>query len=145
MKTKTDDDILLQQFFAEHQHHMADNGFTERVMAMLPAREDAAVLTLRRWKIILDTVVVLCAICLIVMLGMHLWHQMHAGTIHIMNGSITIFHNMSMLLDPDNLLVQLIYFLRRLAGVLPSPTQLLVLFLTILVLLPITIKAALRR
>ena len=144
MKTMIDDDTLLQRFFAEHQQHVADNGFTERVMAILPAREDETVLILRRWRVIFDTIAALCAITVLVILGIHLWNEMQTATFHIMNGGLMIIHNMSELLDPDNLLVQMLRFLHRLTQWLPSPIQLLALFLTTLILLPITVKAALR-
>lgn len=144
MKTITDDERLLQQFFAGQQQHIADNGFTERVMAVLPVREDEAVLILRRWRLILNTLIVLCAIFLLVYLGVHLWNEMHLSSLHLMSGSITLLHNISLLMEPDNLLVQMLRFLHRLIAWLPSPTQLLALFLTTLILLPITVKAAIR-
>ena len=144
MKTMTDDDILLQQFFGEHQQHVADNGFTERVMAALPAREDVAVLTLRRWRLAINTFAVLSISMMLVYWVVHSWDGMQTGSFRIISGGVTLFQNMSELMEPDNLLVQLIRFLRQLTEWLPSPTQLLAIFLTILILLPITIKAALR-
>ncbi len=144
MKTLTDDETLLQQFFAEHRQAVADNGFTERVMAVLPEREDEEILLLRRWRWVLDSLVALCILILLVSLTLHYWEGMQAGAIRIMGGSITLFHSMSSLMEPDNLLVRLILFMRNLLNWLPSPTQLLALFLTTLVLLPITVKSALR-
>ena len=139
-----DDETLLQQFFAEHRQHMADNGFTERVMAALPAREDEAVLTLRRWRLAINTFAILSISMMLIYWGIHSWEGMQTGSVRIMSGGITLFHNMTELMEPDNVLVQLIRFLRQVTAWLPSPTQLLAIFLTILILLPITIKAALR-
>ena len=144
MKTMIDDETLLRQFFAEQRQAVADNGFTERVMAVLPERDDAEFLLLRRWRWILDSLVALCVIILLASLTIHFWEGMQSGATRILGGSITLFHSMSSLMEPDNLLVRLILFLRNLLDWLPSPTQLLALFLTILVLLPITVKSALR-
>ena len=144
MKTMTDDDRLLQQFFAEHQQHMADNGFTERVLVALPDRGVATAMILRRWKLALDSVAALCAIILVMYLGIYLWDGLKTGTQWIISGSVMLLRNMSVLLQPDNILVQLLHFLRHLTEMLPSATQLLAIFLATLILLPITVKAALR-
>lgn len=143
MKTMIDDETLLQRFFAEQRQSIADDGFTNRVMAVLPEREDAEIIMLRHWRWILDSLVVLCVVILLVSLVIHFWDGMQTGAFRIMSGSITLFHSVSSLLEPDNVLVRLILFLRNLLDLLPNPTQLLALFLTILILLPITVKAAL--
>lgn len=145
MKTMVDDDTLLQRYFAEQLHVVADDGFTERVMAVLPERVDADLLLLRRWRWILDSLVALCVIVLLVYVSVHSWEGINSGSSRIMGGIITLFHNMSKMMEPDNLLVRLLLFFRQLSDLLPSPSQLLALFLTVLILLPITVKAALRR
>ena len=75
-----DDETLLQQFFAEHRQHMADNGFTERVMAALPAREDEAVLTLRRWRLAINTFAILSISMMLIYWGIHSWEGMQTGS-----------------------------------------------------------------
>ena len=158
-KHNKDDAALLQQFFAEHRQTVADDGFAERVMVALTARRASAATagavsvaavqaaTLRRWRLALNALAVIGTLALLIHLNFFplVWEFIYTAAMRLVAGCINLFGNLSVSLNPENMLVQLILFFRHLPEKLPSASQLLGLFLTALVLLPITITAAMRR
>lgn len=123
------DEALLQRFFAEAaQTSIADDGFTERVMAALPARQGQR---LRLWSRWLNVVCAVSCLALLLWLGFFpsLWQSLHHAADTLVMRLLTF--------DVGSLLVWLMLQLRHLSEVLPSPQQLLTLCLgsaTLLVL-----------
>ena len=131
------DEALLEKFFSSHAEHIADNGFTERVVLALPEREPGWVtanLQLRYWSIGLNVVAVVGALILLFSLDFF-------GTLlTIMIPAAERLLASVMNLDWEALLVQTMLFLHRLPEVMPSPLQLSAIVLASLILLPLCIK-----
>ena len=131
------EEALIASFFAEHKETIADDGFTERVMRALPERENASwaeAMRLRRWSLWLNVLGTIVGIGLLIYLGVftewlqflqHLSNRLIAGIIHF---------------DYEQLLVQFMLFLHRLPELLPSPTQLLAIAITSMILTAVGIK-----
>ena len=62
------DELLLKEFFAAHSETIADNGFTERVLAALPQEQEGAV-RLRQWNLVLNGTGILAVVGMLVALG----------------------------------------------------------------------------
>ena len=125
------DEVLLSKFFAEHHEPIADNGFTERVLAALPERENACLaetMRLRRWSLWLNVFGIVAGLGLLIYLGVFgmAWDGLMTFFNRIYVGVITF--------DFESLLVDLMLFLHRLPELLPSTSQLLVISATTLLL-----------
>lgn len=74
---KDDGDLLLEQFFqAARAEQLADDGFTHRVMMLLPERQE-------RLSHIWTAVCVVAALAVFTLIGG--WHQVAAGIIHVLS------------------------------------------------------------
>jgi len=136
-KNITSDEALLNSFFAERRQVIADNGFTERVMAALPERKDARVaeaMRLRRWSQWLNIFAIVAILALLIGLGFFgsVWEYLQAGAVQIV---LSIMHY-----DYDGLLVQTMLFLHRLPGMLPSATQLVAIVASLMILTALSVK-----
>ena len=73
-----EEELLLGRFFHDAQQPIADNGFTQRVMAALDTqqvRDTRAALRLRRWNLALN-IAAACIVAFVVIVigGQLLWH-----------------------------------------------------------------------
>ena len=126
------DELLLKEFFAAHSETIADNGFTERVLAALPQEQEGAV-RLRQWNLVLNGTGILAVVGMLVAFGTFGWvRTAMVGLARRMLMGIANF-------DWDALLVQSMLFLHRLPELLPSAQQMLAL---VLVLISLTVLAA---
>ena len=132
----TSDEALLNAFFAEHRWPIADDGFTERVMAALPLRDTvvAEQLRLHRWSLGLNIFGIVAVIALLMGLGFfsRAWEFLHTDALHFLVGILHI--------DYDGLLVQVMLFMHRLPENLPSVTQLAAIVLTLMILTGLAVK-----
>ncbi len=131
-RTIDNDELLLKEFFAAHSETIADNGFTERVLAALPQEQEGAV-RLRQWNLVLNGTGILAVVGMLVAFGTFGWvRTAMVGLARRMLMGIANF-------DWDALLVQSMLFLHRLPELLPSAQQMLALEL---VLISLTVLAA---
>ena len=131
-RTIDNDELLLKEFFAAHSETIADNGFTERVLAALPQEQEEAV-RLRQWNLVLNGTGILAVVGMLVAFGTFGWvRTAMVGLARRMLMGIANF-------DWDALLVQSMLFLHRLPELLPSAQQMLALEL---VLISLTVLAA---
>ena len=131
-RTIDNDELLLKEFFAAHSETIADNGFTERVLAALPQEQEGAV-RLRQWNLVLNGTGILAVVGMLVAFGTFGWlRTAMVGLARRMLMGIVNF-------DWDALLVQSMLFLHRLPELLPSAQQMLAL---VLVLISLTVLAA---
>ena len=131
-RTTDNDELLLKEFFAAHSETIADNGFTERVLAALPQEQEGAV-RLRQWNLVLNGTGILAVVGMLVAFGTFGWVRTSmVGLARRMLMGIANF-------DWDALLVQSMLFLHRLPELLPSAQQMLALEL---VLISLTVLAA---
>ena len=131
-RTIDNDELLLKEFFAAHSETIADNGFTERVLAALPQEQEGAV-RLRQWNLVLNGTGILAVVGMLVAFGTFGWlRTAMVGLARRMLMGIVNF-------DWDALLVQSMLFLHRLPELLPSAQQMLALEL---VLISLTVLAA---
>lgn len=126
------DEQLLRDFFAEHRETIADNGFTERVLAALPEQQEEAA-RLRRWNLALNGIGIVAAVVMMIAFGTFGWLRtaMMSMARRVLVGIVNF--------DWDALLVQFMLLLHRLPEMLPSPQQMLAL---VLVLISLTVLAA---
>ncbi len=141
--TPNTDEALLHRFFAEHTEPIADNGFTERVVFALHERQAASdpceeCVHLRMWSRWLNIFGAVAGMGLLIALDF--FPQMWA----LMMDTATRIASYLLSFDADSLLVQLMLLLHQLPQLLPSPTQLLGLFLTSLILTYAGVQHALR-
>lgn len=133
-----DDEKLLRSFFSEARQPIADNGFTERVMSALPERAAALglsdTLRLHRWSLWLNIMTVVGVVGLLIYLGFFTrsWIFMQGLVARIVMGVLSY--------DYDGLLVHAMLFLHRLPEMMPTATQLVALFLTALILMPLIVQ-----
>ena len=131
------DEALIASFFAEHREPITDNGFTERVLSALPQRENASwaeAMRLRRWSLWLNVLGTIAGIGLLIYLGVFTeWMQFLQHLSNRLISGVLYF-------DYSNLLVQFMLFLHRLRELMPSPTQLLAIALTSMILTAVGIK-----
>lgn len=131
-RTIDNDELLLKEFFAAHSETIADNGFTERVLAALPQEQEGAV-RLRQWNLVLNGTGILAVVGMLVAFGTFGWvRTAMVGLARRMLMGIANY-------DWDALLVQSMLFLHRLPELLPSAQQMLALEL---VLISLTVLAA---
>ena len=132
-----DDEALLKSFFSEHAEHIADNGFTERVVLALPQGEAdwlTANLHLRYWSIGLNVAAVIGGF--ILLFSLDFFGAMRTFLIPAAERLLVTL----MTLDWDALLVRTMLFIHHLPEVLPSPLQLSAIVLASLILLPLCIQ-----
>lgn len=126
------DELLLKEFFAAHSETIADNGFTERVLAALPQEQEGAV-RLRQWNLVLNGTGILAVVGMLVALGT--FGSVRTAMVGLARRMLMGIANF----DWDALLVQSMLFLHRLPELLPSAQQMLAL---VLVLISLTVLAA---
>lgn len=126
------DELLLKEFFAAHSETIADNGFTERVLAVLPQEQEGAV-RLRQWNLVLNGTGILAVVGMLVALGT--FGSVRTAMVGLARRMLMGIANF----DWDALLVQSMLFLHRLPELLPSAQQMLAL---VLVLISLTVLAA---
>ncbi|MCR4995503.1 MAG: DUF5056 domain-containing protein [Bacteroidales bacterium] len=129
--TMLSDDALLDQFFAEARQPVADNGFTERVVASLPAH---TVCSLRCLSTALNIFTVVAGVALLIYLGFFTriadFYEMMIA--RIISG---IQH-----FDADAMLVQTILFIHRVPDMLPSATQIIAIGATMIILTTLALQ-----
>ena len=130
---KDNDDALLQSFFQEHAEPIADNGFTERVVAALPQRRTAA-MRLRRWSVGLNLAALVGSIILLITLGA--FSTLRTAVVSAIWSAITGLLSF----DWDALLVQAMLFLHNLPDLLPNSTQLVGIMLSLMILTGLSVK-----
>lgn len=133
------DEQLLESFFKEFQEArqpIADDGFTERVMSVLPKRESA--FSLRRYSLWLNVTGVAGVVGLMIYLGFFTstWEWLQGFLTRIFFGTMTY--------DYDGLLVRLMLFLHRLPDLMPSAPQLTAIVITTIVLMTLGIDRIVR-
>ena len=131
-RTIDNDELLLKEFFAAHSETIADNGFTERVLAALPQEQEGAV-RLRQWNLVLNGTGILAVVGMLVALGT--FGSVRTAMVGLARRMLMGIANF----DWDALLVQSMLFLHRLPELLPSAQQMLALEL---VLISLTVLAA---
>ena len=131
-RTIDNDELLLKEFFAAHSETIADNGFTERVLAALPQEQEGAV-RLRQWNLVLNGTGILAVVGMLVALGT--FGSVRTAMVGLARRMLMGIANF----DWDALLVQSMLFLHRLPELLPSAQQMLAL---VLVLISLTVLAA---
>ena len=131
-RTIDNDELLLKEFFAAHSETIADNGFTERVLAALPQEQEGAV-RLRQWNLVLNGTGILAVVGMLVALGT--FGSVRTAMVGLARRMLMGIANF----DWDALLVQSMLFLHRLPELLPSAQQMLALEL---VLISVTVLAA---
>ena len=139
-RTEINDEQLLESFFKEVKaasRPLADDGFTERVMAALPERQSSVAAEnarLRHWSVGLNVVGIVAAILLLIRLGLfgRIQGAFETGLLHII-AALRAF-------DPDALLVHAMLFLRHLPDLLPTPSQLIILTIATVTISAMTIS-----
>ena len=109
------DNELLNSFFNEAKQPIADDGFTERVMAALPARSSA--INIRTLHTLLNVASVIASLALFIYIFTD--SQFHILT--NMPSTTTLFD------AADGMLVRLLLFIRQLPELLPSVPQIVAL------------------
>lgn len=135
-----DDDALLDVFFASNTEKIADDGFTERVMAAVAAQKtEVEGPCLRCWSIGLNIVAALASIMLLVHAGFFgmIVEFLRKAVMRVVVGFMSI--------DLDSLLVQTLLFVHRLPEMLPSATQMLAIGMATIVVMTLGIQQLVRR
>ena len=135
-----DDDALLDVFFASNTEKIADDGFTERVMAAVAAQKtEVEGPCLRCWSIGLNIVAALASIMLLVHAGFFgmIVEFLRKAVMRVVVGFMSI--------DLDSLLVQTLLFVHRLPEMLPSATQVLAIGMATIVVMTLGIQQLVRR
>ena len=129
MKTMDKDEKLVEAFFRTHHEEIADNGFSERVMAAIAQLHTQAAMVsretvrLKRWSLWLNIVAGIGTLALLLRYDLwgHLWRWIQ-------------------MFDSDDLLVAVMLFLHQLTKLMPSTTQLLTIALTTVILMTLVIR-----
>lgn len=130
------DQQLLERFFAEARTPVPDDGFSQRVMQQIGALQAArrtaqrsSLSRLARWNFWLNFIAGLSIVVLLYVSGVfeRTWMLLQTVAKRVVVGIITF--------DPDELLVQLMLFMHRAVGLLPSVPQLVAIVLSMMALM----------